>query len=153
MIVDSSALMAIVNDEPGAQELLRAAAEATCQMSVATWLEVSIVADNRSAAHGERLDKIVEALEIEIIPVSTRHGVVARHAHRRFGRGSGSGSSPCVSLLRQRSRTVSVTPEGYAQRPRPCPGIGTRNAAVAVCSWRALLLEGVTSGEWSPRRC
>ena len=90
MIVDSSALMAIVNDEPGAAGLLRTAAEATCRMSVATWLEVSIVADNRSAAHGERLDKIIEALEIEIVPVSTRHGVVARNAHRRYGRGSGS---------------------------------------------------------------
>jgi ribonuclease VapC len=90
VIVDSSALMAIVNDEPGAAGLLRTAAEATCRMSVATWLEVSIVADNRSAAHGERLDKIIEALEIEIVPVSARHGAVARIAHRRYGRGSGS---------------------------------------------------------------
>ena len=90
MIVDSSALMAIVHGEPGAEELLRTAAEATCRMSVATWLEVSIVADSRSTAHGERLDKIIEALEIDIVPVSTRHGVVARHAHRRYGRGSGS---------------------------------------------------------------
>ena len=90
MIVDSSALMAIVNDEPGAAGLLRTAAEATCRMSVATWLEVSIVADSRSAAHGERLDKIIEALEIEIVPVSARHGAVARTAHRRYGRGSGS---------------------------------------------------------------
>ena len=90
MIIDSSALMAIVQDEPGADRLLRAAAAATCQMSVATWLEASIVADARSSAHGERLDRIIGALEIEIVPVSKRDGEVARVAYRRYGRGSGS---------------------------------------------------------------
>jgi ribonuclease VapC len=90
VIIDLSALMAIVNDEPGADQLLQAAAAATCRMSVATWLEVSIVADARSAAHGERLDRIIEALEVELVPVSTRDGEVARAAYRRFGRGSGS---------------------------------------------------------------
>ncbi len=90
MIIDSSALMAIINDEPGSERLLQAAAGSTCRMSVATWLEVSIVADSRSAAHGERLDTIIKTLEIEIVPVSTRHGAVARGAHRRYGRGSGS---------------------------------------------------------------
>lgn len=90
MIVDSSALMAIVEDEPGADLLLRAAGGATCRMSVATRLEASIVADARSTAHGERLDRIVDALEIEVVPDSVRMGEVARVAYRRFGRGSGS---------------------------------------------------------------
>lgn len=90
MIVDSSALMAIVNDESGSDRLLQAAAGASCRMAVATRLEVSIVADARSAAHGERLDRIVEGLEIEIVPDSVRLGEVARVAYRRYGRGSGS---------------------------------------------------------------
>jgi ribonuclease VapC len=90
VIVDSSALMAIVNQEPDADWLLQAAAGAACRMSVATWLEVSIVADARSAAHGERLDRIIKTLEIELVPVSTRDGEVARAAYRRYGRGSGS---------------------------------------------------------------
>jgi ribonuclease VapC len=90
VIVDSSALMAIANDEPGADRLLRVAAGASCKMSVATWLEVCIVADARSASHGERLDRILETLEVEVVPVSTRHGEVARVAYRRYGRGSGS---------------------------------------------------------------
>ncbi len=90
MIIDSSALMAVVNEEPGADRPLRAAAAATCRMSVATRLEVSIVADARSAGHGERLDQIIDALEIETMPVSVRQGEVARAAYRRFGRGSGS---------------------------------------------------------------
>jgi ribonuclease VapC len=90
VIVDSSALMAIVGDEAGAEQLLKVAAGSICKMSVATWLEVTIVADARSTSHGERLDRIIEALEIEIVPVSTRHGEVARVAYRRYGRGSGS---------------------------------------------------------------
>ncbi len=90
MIVDSSALIAIVEDEPGAERLLDAAARATCRMAVATRLEASIVADSRSTAHGERLDRIVDALEIEVVPDSLRLGVVARMAYRRYGRGSGS---------------------------------------------------------------
>jgi ribonuclease VapC len=82
--------MAIVNDEPDAKRLLAVAAAATCRMSVATWLEITIVADSRSSAHGERLDQIVEALAIEVVPVSARDGEVARGAYRRYGRGSGS---------------------------------------------------------------
>lgn len=89
MIVDSSALMAILQDEPGAEELTRAAASAPCRMSAATWVEVGIVADQRSAAHGERLNRLVEILGIEIVPVTEQQGAVARQAYRRYGRGSG----------------------------------------------------------------
>lgn len=90
MIVDSSALMAVLNGEPEAQRVLETAAKGPCQMSVATWLEVSIVADSRSAAHGERLNSLISTLDIQLVPVSMRHGEVARLAHRRYGRGSGS---------------------------------------------------------------
>ena len=90
MIVDSSALMAIVNDEPDAERVLARAVGGPCRMSAATWVEVGIVADARSARHGERIDAIVEQLRIEIVPVSVRQAEVARLAYRRFGRGSGS---------------------------------------------------------------
>lgn len=90
MIVDASALIAILQDEPGAEQLTRAAAAARCRMSTATWVEVGIVADQRSAAHGERLNDLFRALEIELVPVSVRDAEVARLAYRRFGRGSGS---------------------------------------------------------------
>ncbi len=88
MILDSSALMAIVNQEPDSDRLLRTAAGVRCRMSVATWLEVTIVADARSTAHGARLDEILAALEVEVVPVTVRQGEVARVAYRRFGRGS-----------------------------------------------------------------
>lgn len=90
MIVDSSAIMAILEDEPEADRLLSAALDAPCRMSTATWLEVSIVADQRSAAHGERLDDLLAVLQVEQVPVSARDALVARRAYRRYGRGSGS---------------------------------------------------------------
>lgn len=72
MIVDSSALMAIVNREPGSDLVLEAIASTPARMSAATWVEVGIVADARSTAHGERLDKVIAALEIELVPVTPR---------------------------------------------------------------------------------
>ncbi|WP_256839196.1 type II toxin-antitoxin system VapC family toxin [Ornithinimicrobium faecis] len=90
MIVDSSALMAILQNEPGAEGLTRAAAASECRMSTATWLEVGIVADQRSATHGERLNRLVKLLKIELVPVSEQHASVARAAYRRYGRGSSS---------------------------------------------------------------
>ncbi|MFV0407873.1 MAG: type II toxin-antitoxin system VapC family toxin [Propioniciclava sp.] len=90
MIVDSSALMAILENEPGSDDVLRAAATATCKMSVATMVELGIVADSRSTGHGARLDELMEALGIALVPLSAQHGQLARAAYRRFGRGSGS---------------------------------------------------------------
>lgn len=90
MIVDSSALMAIIQDEPGADVVVRAALTSPCRMSVATRLEVSIVTDARSTAHGARLDELVRELDISIEPVTEQQGEIARRAYQRFGRGSGS---------------------------------------------------------------
>ncbi|MGL4745191.1 MAG: type II toxin-antitoxin system VapC family toxin [Dermatophilaceae bacterium] len=90
MIVDSSALIAIIEDERGAGAALEAAVDAPCRMSVASWVEAGIVADARSTGSGHRLDELVAALDIELVPVDRRHGQVARDAYRRYGRGSGS---------------------------------------------------------------
>lgn len=90
MIVDSSALMAVLEDEPGSEVVIRAATQATCRMSVTTRLEASIVADSRSTSHGARLDDLVAALEITIEPVTVQQGEIARRAYQRYGRGSGS---------------------------------------------------------------
>lgn len=82
--------MAILNDEPGGERILERVAQGPCRMSAATLTEVGIVADARSASHGDRLDRIIRALDIDIVPVTRRHAEAARIAYRRFGRGSGS---------------------------------------------------------------
>ena len=90
MIVDSSALMAVVGAEPQGEACLQLLVEGPVRMSVATWLEVAIVADARSPAHGDRLDQVLAVLGMELVPVTAQHAAVARAAYRRFGRGSGS---------------------------------------------------------------
>jgi ribonuclease VapC len=90
VIVDSSALMAILEGEPEADAVVKAASSGVCRMSVATLVEAGIVADSRSASHGARLDELVAALGITLEPVTVEHGRIARSAYRRYGRGSGS---------------------------------------------------------------
>ncbi|UUZ61572.1 type II toxin-antitoxin system VapC family toxin [Nocardioides sp. B-3] len=46
--------------------------------------------DSRSPGEAARLDRLVELLRIELVPVSAAHGRIARSAHQRYGRGSGS---------------------------------------------------------------
>lgn len=90
MILDSSAVMAVLQKEPGSEEIAALAASGPCRMSTATWLEVGIVADQRSARHGQRLDLLLEALEVELVEVTETQARIARDAYRRYGRGSGS---------------------------------------------------------------
>ena len=90
MIVDSSALVAVVDREPEHEAFLALIIDSSSRLSVANWLETCLVLDKRSPAHGRRLDELVDSLGIEIVPVSVEQGGVAREAHRRFGRGTGS---------------------------------------------------------------
>ena len=91
MIVDSSAIVAIVWAEPEAVRFVTAivgSGEAT--MSAGNYLETSIVIDkDRDPALSARLDATLNKLEIEIAPVTAAQARLARQAYRDFGRGSG----------------------------------------------------------------
>lgn len=90
MIVDTSAVLAVLFGEPDAERFERAIAEAShCRMSVASFLEAAIVLESRSAsAAGHELDLFVERAPIELVPVTASHAQAARRAWRRFGRGN-----------------------------------------------------------------
>lgn len=92
MIVDTSAIMAIILGEPEADRLLRAMGDATVvEMSAATYVECGIVIDRRSPpATRRRFDQLLDALEVQVVALTPEQAVVAREAHRDFGRGSGS---------------------------------------------------------------
>lgn len=89
VIVDSSALLAILNREPDADRFERAILEATpCRMSVANVLETSIVVESRGGAEaGHELDAFLEYAQVELSPVTVEHLESARQAWRRFGKG------------------------------------------------------------------
>ena len=90
MIVDSSALLAILYREPDAARFEQAiAATVPCRMSVANALEVSMVVEGRGGvAAGDELDAFLETSGIELTPVTVEHLAAARRAWRRFGKGN-----------------------------------------------------------------
>lgn len=89
MVIDSSALLAILLDEPERRSFNEAieAAE-TRVMSAATFVEVSIVVESRFGAEGIRdLDLFIERASLEIASVDAEQAHVARRAFSRFGKG------------------------------------------------------------------
>ena len=90
MIVDSSAVLAVLYREPDAGRFERAIASAPgCRMSVANVLETSIVMEGRGgSAAGHALDRFLKAAVIELEPVTAEHMEAARRAWRRFGKGN-----------------------------------------------------------------
>jgi ribonuclease VapC len=87
MIVDSSALVAILLDEPEAQELREKVAANPARTSAASVLETSIVM--RSERQHE-IDRLLEDAEVGIVPFDIEQARVARDAYARFGKVAGS---------------------------------------------------------------
>ena len=90
MIVDSSAVMAIFLQEPDSERFLQAIAENELRrMSVANWLEVTMVIGGRDDATAqERFERFVDRMSLELVPVSVEQATAAHEGWRRFGRGN-----------------------------------------------------------------
>jgi ribonuclease VapC len=89
MVIDTSAVMAILLAEPGADVFRRAINKAeVLLMSAASILEASLVIESRIGVQaGAALDRWLESAPIEIVVV-TRHQIsVAREGFRKFGKG------------------------------------------------------------------
>jgi ribonuclease VapC len=91
VIVDSSALVAILREEPERIPFLRLIADAEDpKLSAASYLETAIVIDaNKDPAVSRRLDDVLKDLQLIIEPVTEKQARIAREAYRDFGRGSG----------------------------------------------------------------
>jgi ribonuclease VapC len=89
MVVDTSALVAILRREPERRAFIEAIEAAdTRLMSVATFVEISIVVEARHGAEGLRdLDHFINRAGIELVAVDAEHGTLARGALSRFGKG------------------------------------------------------------------
>src|SRR6516164_9030280 len=89
MIIDSSAIIAVLLDEANAADIARAI-EAGSQrlLSAANLLETSIVIESRKGdAGGRELDLLLYRAAIEIVTVDRDQAEIARVAWRRFGKG------------------------------------------------------------------
>ncbi len=95
MIVDTSAILAILLGEDDAAEFAIAVERAEhCAMSAVNYLEAGIVLDRRLSASttgticDDPLAAVIEAAEISIEAVTVEHADVARAAYRKFGKGN-----------------------------------------------------------------
>jgi len=89
MILDTSALLAILLREPEAETLARAMENADAvQISAASYLEAAIIVDR----HGDEvrramLDTFLDEFDVRIEPVTVEQARIARQAFRAFGKG------------------------------------------------------------------
>ncbi|MGX5828203.1 type II toxin-antitoxin system VapC family toxin [Mesorhizobium sp. 43Arga] len=89
MIIDSSALIAILRLEPGYERFVLAITQARRRLLAApTFLETTMVlAGGRQDEILDRLDHLLHTASIETIPFTADHAVVARQAFLRYGKG------------------------------------------------------------------
>jgi ribonuclease VapC len=89
VIVDTSALIAILRGEPDADRYIAALARAAQpRISAGTYLETAIVVDaNRDPVLSRRLDELLAATEVHVETVSLNQVEIARDAYRDFGKG------------------------------------------------------------------
>ncbi len=89
MVVDTSALVAILEGEIPAERLVGALTEAdSIRVSAGTVLEAGIVIETRRGEPaGRELDLLLHRLKADVIAVTPEHVEIAREAYRRFGKG------------------------------------------------------------------
>ena len=82
MVIDTSAVVAILQGERERRQFLEAIESAESRrMSVATFVEISAVMEARYGAEGVRdLDRFVDRAAVELVPVDSEQGHVAREA-------------------------------------------------------------------------
>jgi ribonuclease VapC len=89
MIVDSSAIIAILRNEPDAGAMAEALQEAPIRrISAVTYVEAAVVADNdRNPLLSRRFDGLIREAQMLVEPVTARQAEFARQAYRDFGKG------------------------------------------------------------------
>jgi ribonuclease VapC len=89
MVIDSSALAAILRDEPERAMFVEAIeASDARRLSTPTFVEISIVIEVSRGAEGLRdLDLFLAAAGVELVAVDRDHAEIARRAFSRFGKG------------------------------------------------------------------
>lgn len=89
MVIDSSALVAILQAEAAGPALAKAIEDDSVRLvSAASLLETSIVIESRYREAGAlKLDSLIRKTKLEVVAVSAEQAEIARDAWRRFGKG------------------------------------------------------------------
>jgi len=91
MIIDTSALLAILRDEPEAATYAEAIQLANSRrLSAVSFVEAAAVIDGgRDPVASRGFDDLLQEAQIVVDPVTEAQARIARDAYRDFGRGSG----------------------------------------------------------------
>ena len=89
MILDTSALVAILYREPEAKSFVeRILAAAVSRLSVANWIELAMVVERQLGPDGMRqAEAFLRRAGVVVEPVTLEHGELARQAFLDFGKG------------------------------------------------------------------
>lgn len=131
MIVDSSAMVAVIKREPDWLALsARMDSADSLRISAASYLETSIVLDSRrDPVMSVGLDDLIEDMNMVIEPVTVAQARIARQAYRDYGRGSGHPANlnfgDCFTYALAREKREPVLWKGG--------GFGHTDLRAAVC--------------------
>lgn len=91
MILDTSAVIAILRTEPEAPAFAKAIEAATHRrISAVNYVEAAVVIDaSRDPIASRRFDDLIEEAQVVIEPVTEAQARIARQAYNDFGKGSG----------------------------------------------------------------
>jgi ribonuclease VapC len=108
MVVDTSALVAILQNEPERRKFNEAIeAGETRSMSTASFLETSMILESRFGADGVRdLDLFISKAQIILVSVDEEQAHMARDGFRKYGKGrhpAGLNYGDCFSYALARS--------------------------------------------------
>ena len=127
MVIDTSAIIAVLADEPERHEINTQIARAGRRLiSAATYLEAAIVNRARFGADGLRdLRQLLATAGLQIMPFDADQAVIAAEAYDRYGRGrhpAGLNFGDCFAyaLSRATSEPLLCKGEDFTKTDAPC---------------------------------
>ncbi len=117
MVIDTSALVAILQNEPERRRFNEAIEKAeSCSISSATLVETSIIIESRYGSLGlGDLDLLISKAEITVVPLDLDQALIARQAFSRYGKGrrpAGLNYGDCFSYALAQSLGQSLLQKG-----------------------------------------
>jgi ribonuclease VapC len=117
VILDTSAIMAMLQEEPEAPAMEEALAAASAiAISAPSLVEASMVCEGRAGEKGARqLDSLLERLRPEIVPFTAELAALAREGWRRYGKGrhpAGLNMGDCFAYALAKSRNQPLLFKG-----------------------------------------
>jgi ribonuclease VapC len=118
MIIDTSALVAILKNEPGWKILAKCLdASRDTKISASTFVELCIVVDRwKNPTVSLRVEELMQQFNIAIEPFTAEQAKIARQAYRDFGKGSGHAANlnygDCISYALARDKREPLLYKG-----------------------------------------